>query len=176
LTHKRLFENENPVVIDGSRGADILIVVLIMPVFLIFALPILHVAPHLLMPGHPISSALGFGTTAWGLIASAWRLLDRRPALVANEDGFILHPSLTPRQVSWANVASISVVTPKGRETAFVRILLERPIWSFGAPLGTQDLRLHLPVLGIDHGHAVDLVRQLLRLKSSAEADVRQVS
>ncbi len=103
-----------------------------------------------------------FGSMGLG---SAWRALDRRPALVADAEGVTFHPAFFDGFMPWGDVRRIGIggVAPSNLEFS-----LNRRIWAVESPLTALRVRMGLNYLGLSTREARRLVPRLNRLKRSA--------
>jgi hypothetical protein len=97
-------------------------------------------------------------------IGGAWRLIDRRPAILADGKGLQFHPSVCLNPVSWSEVRYIRNVEGP---PAQVRIGLGRRFWSPLAWLTATSIRLNRIALGLSVREAREIVRQLKALAPS---------
>ncbi|HWW26064.1 MAG TPA: hypothetical protein VNZ85_09255 [Caulobacter sp.] len=167
MNRKAAFEGDNPVVIVGRRTGDIIMGVCAFLLLALFIFAGVDAARNLQTQwGTALMAVGGWIFFGWILIGVAWRLRDRLPALVADETGLRLHPSLSPRPLPWGEVRSIAFKPARSnREPDVLRIKLNTTVRSLSHPWGSDNLRLASPYLGLSRQEAADLLRQLRRLR-----------
>jgi hypothetical protein len=104
-----------------------------------------------------IACAVGLG--------AAWRLADRRPALIASASGLVFHPSLCRRPLSWPEIDRISLTL--GGATRF-RFALRRWNVSLYAPVPGKRIDLALVACGLSYGKAEDNLLLMRRWQREA--------
>jgi hypothetical protein len=110
----------------------------------------------------PAPLSIGIGLFGFWLLCTGiggiWRLVDRRPAILASTDGLRFHPSVCGRVLPWREVRYIRDVegTP-----AQIRIGLARRFWSPLAWITATSVRLSRIALGLSEREAREVVRQI---------------
>ena len=111
-----------------------------------------------------LAFALWFGTLGAG---AAWRALDRRPLLIADIDGVVLHPTFSRDKVSWNKVKRVAMA---GSAPGYLEFSLVQRVWSMSAPLTSTCVRLDRSLLGMSTRELRRQVPKLNRLKKAAKA------
>ena len=97
-------------------------------------------------------------------LGAIWRLLDQRPAMVADTHGVTFHPSLHGATVSWERVERIGIA---GSRPAHIEIVLKRRFWSPRAPFTARTVKINLTEARLSYRDAVRLVGMVRRLHRS---------
>jgi hypothetical protein len=93
-----------------------------------------------------------------GAAASGWRLWDRQPILRANAAGLWVHPSLHRGPLGWGDVVAVGL---DGVRPVQLALGLKWRFWSPAHWLTARDVRIALPLIGISHADAVEVVRRM---------------
>lgn len=103
--------------------------------------------------GEPLATAatggLELGLGWWmGLlgVGGAWRLIDRRPAVVGDASGLRFHPSFHPYPLAWSQVVSVRQRSG-GRGATLVSVVVERRFWSTWACVTDKAVTIPLGAL-----------------------------
>jgi len=166
VTEKARFEGDDPVIVTGQRRGDVLLAVIsgALLALIVFAAVVGSSdmdAPTLVLTG----GMLAFLT--WALTGTLWRLRKGGPVFQADGEGFRVHRSISPDKVRWTDVRSVAIDNGAWRRPATVRFRLKRRLRSFNHPIGTRELHLALPYMGLSRRNAADLLRQLRRLRGA---------
>jgi len=100
-------------------------------------------------------------------LGGAWRLADRRPALVATAEELSFHPSLRLSPVRWTEITGLHIVERRYFELQidFARRFLSLQVW----PLG-RSLRISLWALGLEPKEARAMIRRIKALAKAPES------
>jgi hypothetical protein len=94
-------------------------------------------------------------------IGGIWRLVDRRPALVADSDGLHFHPSLCGRSIAWAQIRSVRSMWVGRYTYPQIKIELTQRFWSPHAWITSTSVRLNLAGLEQVRRDVRAIVREL---------------
>jgi hypothetical protein len=83
-----------------------------------------------------MSGAIGSG--------AAWRLIDRRPAMVATPYGIRFHPSFLRAEVLWSQVKWVGLKSGPAR----LGVRLKFSFWAPGAPFTASEIAIPVMTLG----------------------------
>lgn len=114
-------------------------------------------------PGR-VALSVVFLAFAWWLLClgagGLWRLIDRSPAIRADNGGLRFHPSLHPRPIAWPEVTGISLEM-NGTEQLVVR--LRQRFWSTNTHWTGHALKLYTLPLTPNVKDGVARLKQLWR-------------
>jgi hypothetical protein len=117
------------------------------------------------------------GLTVWLCargFGALWRVLDRRPMLVANADGLIFHPAVCTKVVPWREVRCIHSVG--WYDPYDLGIELRRRIWAVETPLSAQRIRiggLYVDNNGFVSSELISRLDELRRTVETGAADLK---
>jgi hypothetical protein len=92
------------------------------------------------------------------IVQGAWRLLDRRPAIVADASGVRFHPSFRRDALDWSEVKTVRVA---GARPSQLRFDFDRSFWSVSCPLRGRQLAVALRSLNLSYREGEAVAAQL---------------
>lgn len=112
-----------------------------------------------------VTAVLAFWVTCLGM-GGAWRICDRRSALIADGDGVRFHPSIGPSLVPWSEVQSIRWV--RKATPPEIEVRLNRRFWSVWNWITSPKVRLNHIAIGLSQREASNRVKALKALMRSS--------